>query len=92
MEKTSKYGTLVSSFLCVYFQITNLSPMPSPTSIRAAALSGLSKLLNKEDCHLRSLCVTDSKLKEQTTILLEALEDNTSLTKLDIRFVVHCYA
>ena len=53
--------------------------------VRAAALKGLVALLQKEDCHLHSLCVDDSKLKEQTSVILNALDENSSLRKLNIR-------
>lgn len=53
--------------------------------VRLAALKGLVSLLHRDDCHLQSLCVDDSKLKEQTALLLNALDDNNSLRKLNIR-------
>ena len=52
--------------------------------VRLAALRRLMSLLRREDCHLESLCVDDSKLKEQTSLLLNALDDNNSLRKLNI--------
>ena len=53
--------------------------------VRAAALKGLVTLLQKEECHLQSLCIDDSKLKEQTVVILNALDENNSLRKLNIR-------
>ncbi len=50
-------------------------------------VSQLASLLKKEDCRLHSLCLDDSNLKEHTPIILEALADNTSLEKINIRYI-----
>nr|XP_005992841.2 PREDICTED: leucine-rich repeat-containing protein 16C [Latimeria chalumnae] len=50
----------------------------------ADVLHRIVQLIQEEECPLRSLSVTDSRLKSGTTILVNALGSNTSLTKLDI--------
>ena len=45
----------------------------------------LCKLVSSEECVLKSLDVSDSKLKEATWLLLDSLTRNTSIVKLDIR-------
>ncbi|XP_069037318.1 capping protein, Arp2/3 and myosin-I linker protein 2 isoform X2 [Lepisosteus oculatus] len=42
------------------------------------------QLIQEEECPLESLSVADSKLKTGTTVLINALGSNTSLTKIDI--------
>jgi hypothetical protein len=54
-------------------------------SSRAAALNGISEFLLAEDCHLRSLCLAGSHLREGSAVVLEALAGNASLQRLDIR-------
>lgn len=54
-------------------------------SVRMAAVQQLASLLAKEDCHLLSLCLDDSHLKELTTSLLQAVVDNSSLEKINLR-------
>lgn len=46
----------------------------------------LSALLAREDCQLLSLCLEDSQLKEHTILILEALVENTSLAKINLRW------
>lgn len=47
----------------------------------------LASFLLREDCHLESLCLNESRLKEQTAVVLDAMATNMSLTTLNIRFV-----
>ena len=54
-------------------------------SVRVAAVKQLSALLAKEDCQLTSLCLEDSQLKELTNLILDALVDNSNLTKINLR-------
>ena len=61
-----------------------ISPLSLPSS-RAAALNGISEFLTSDDCHLRSLCLADSHLRDGSAIVLEALAENRSLTTLNIR-------
>lgn len=58
-----------------------------PLSVRAQALECLASFLSREDCQLESLCLNESRLKEQTTVVLNAMATNTSLTTLNIRYV-----
>ena len=51
-----------------------------------AAVQQLAELLTREDCQLISLCLEDSQLKEHTSLILEALVDNTSLAKINLRY------
>lgn len=55
-------------------------------SVRVTAVQQLSALLSREDCQLTSLCLEDSQLKELTNMILEALVDNTSLAKINLRY------
>ena len=61
--------------------------LPFPLSVRAQALECLASFLSREDCQLESLCLNESRLKEQTTVVLNAMATNTSLTALNIRYV-----
>lgn len=55
-------------------------------SVRAQALVCIASFLSREDCQLESLCLNESRLKEQTTVVLNAVATNTSLTTLNIRY------
>ena len=54
-------------------------------STRGAALNAIREFLSSDDCHLRSLCLADSHLRDGCTIILEALAENSSLRTLNIR-------
>lgn len=49
------------------------------------AVQQLASMLANENCQLLSLCLEDSHLKEHTTLILEALIDNNSLAKINLR-------
>ncbi|XP_029464701.1 capping protein, Arp2/3 and myosin-I linker protein 2 [Rhinatrema bivittatum] len=50
----------------------------------ADVLHRIVQIVQDEDCPLQSLSVSESRLKSGTTVLLNALGSNTSLTKIDI--------
>nr|XP_033797380.1 capping protein, Arp2/3 and myosin-I linker protein 2 [Geotrypetes seraphini] len=50
----------------------------------ADILHRIVQVIQDEDCPLQSLSVSESRLKSGTTILLNALGSNTSLTKIDV--------
>ncbi|XP_066569648.1 capping protein, Arp2/3 and myosin-I linker protein 2 isoform X2 [Amia ocellicauda] len=50
----------------------------------ADVLQRIVQLIQEEECPLESLSVADSKLKTGTTVLINALGNNTSLTTIDI--------
>ena len=54
-------------------------------SSRTAALNGISEFLTSDNCHLRSLCLADSHLRDGSAVVLEALAENRSLHSLNIR-------
>ncbi|CAI8056021.1 F-actin-uncapping protein LRRC16A [Geodia barretti] len=51
---------------------------------RTAALNGISEFLTSDNCHLRSLCLADSHLRDGSAVVLEALAENRSLHSLNI--------
>lgn len=52
------------------------------------AVQSLVTLLARDDCHLVSLCLEDSQLKEHTNLVLDALVENASLAKINLRYVL----
>ncbi len=55
---------------------------------RLVAVQALAQLLEKDDCHLLSVCLEDSHLKELAGPVLESLAENHSLTSINLKSVI----